>query len=137
MFDTSTITREIANIIEDEVRQAFEQQRDPVTNQAWKPLKAKTLRYKPRNKPILERSGLMRSAVRVDIEGNSITARANVPYAQYHQLGTRQMPQRRFLPFNDQGRPSPTLENEIKQILEPTGKGGQDLLRQVGLFLFS
>uniref|UniRef100_UPI0019673F73 phage virion morphogenesis protein n=1 Tax=Helicobacter suis TaxID=104628 RepID=UPI0019673F73 len=109
MFDTSTITREIANIIEDEVRQAFEQQRDPVTNQAWKPLKAKTLKYKPRNKPILERSGLMRSAVRVDIEGNSISARVNVPYAPYHQHGTSKMPQRRFMPFKDNGEPSDSL----------------------------
>ncbi|WP_163532723.1 phage virion morphogenesis protein [Helicobacter suis] len=137
MFDLSVITREVANIIEDQVRQSFTQQKDLTTNRSWSPLKPKTLRYKPRNKPILERSGLMRSAVRVDIEGNSITARVNVPYAPFHQHGTRKMPQRRFMPFDDQGRPSPTLENEIKQILEPTGKGGQDLLRQVGLFLFS
>uniref|UniRef100_UPI0013D16BB9 phage virion morphogenesis protein n=1 Tax=Helicobacter suis TaxID=104628 RepID=UPI0013D16BB9 len=113
MFDTSTITREIANIIEDEVRQAFEQQKDPVTNQAWKPLKAKTARHKPRNKPILEKSGLMRSAVRVDIEGNSIKARVNVPYAQFHQLGTRKMPQRRFMPFKDNGEASNSLISKI------------------------
>uniref|UniRef100_UPI0019678B1B phage virion morphogenesis protein n=1 Tax=Helicobacter suis TaxID=104628 RepID=UPI0019678B1B len=130
MFDLSVITREVANIIEDEVRQSFTQQKDLTTNRSWSPLKPKTLKYKPRNKPILERSGLMRSAVRVDIEGSRVSARVNVSYAPYHQLGTRKMPQRRFMPFDDQGRPSPTLENEIKQILEPTGKGGQDLLRQ-------
>ncbi len=137
MFDLSVITQEIANAIENQVRQSFTQQKDLTTNRSWSPLKPKTLKYKPRNKPILERSGLMRSAVRVDIEGSSVKARVNVAYAQFHQYGTRKMPQRRFLPFDNQGRPSPTLENEINEILEPTGKGGRDLLRQVGLFLFS
>ncbi|WP_205436015.1 phage virion morphogenesis protein, partial [Helicobacter suis] len=109
------------------------------TGQNWPPLKPATIkRKKPRMRTqILQNTRVMRTGVNLQILGNTIEVSNAERYAPFHQLGTRKMPQRRFMPFDDQGRPSPALENEINEILEPTGKGGRDLLRQVGLFLFS
>ncbi|WP_163532872.1 phage virion morphogenesis protein [Helicobacter suis] len=138
-FNTNIIMYEIRELIRQEIDYSFTLQKDPVTGQNWPPLKPATIkRKKPRMRTqILQNTRVMRRGVNLQILGNTIEVSNAERYAPFHQLGTRKMPQRRFLPFDNQGRPAPALENEINEILEPTGKGGRDLLRQVGLFLFS
>ncbi|GMB94357.1 hypothetical protein NHP21011_04490 [Helicobacter heilmannii] len=133
-MNTLILLNEIKNAVEDEIRQSFTQQRDPVTLKKWKPLKGTTLitrRYP--YKPILEQSGLLRSSCRVDIVGQSVQARVNLPYATVHQFGSpkKNIPQRRYLPFDDTGKPAPNLHREIEALLEPNGLGGQEILKQV------
>ncbi|MFC3847834.1 hypothetical protein ACFOPX_04715 [Helicobacter baculiformis] len=52
-------------------------------------------------------------------------------FKSLHQLSTSKMPQRCFLPFDDQGVPSEALQRDIQEILSHTGKGGANLMRQL------
>ncbi|WP_104750407.1 phage virion morphogenesis protein [Helicobacter cynogastricus] len=130
-MNLDVIKQEIANEIEAQVRESFNQQKDALSGRNWTPLKPKTLKYKSEHKPILERSRLLRSSVRVDITPQGVLTRVNVPYAPFHQLGTRKMPARRFLPFEKEGTPSRQLLKAMEDIMNPEGVGGRDLLHQI------
>ncbi len=88
---------------------------------AWTPLSARYASYKARrypNTPILVRSGRLRNAL-AEITGDSIatiepdrlTYGTSVPYALYHQRGTRKMPARPIL------RLSNPLKNRLMRLL--------------------
>ncbi|WP_221279316.1 phage virion morphogenesis protein [Helicobacter gastrocanis] len=137
-METSILLHEIKHCVEAQIRQSFEQQRDPLTLKRWQALKPASLagrRYP--YKPILEQTGLLRSSARVDIVGQSVRTQVNLPYARVHQLGypRRNIPQRRYLPFDDAGKPTPHLHQEIEALLAPDGLGGQEILKQVATTL--
>ena len=86
---------EMAAAALDFVREEFEVSRDPYGN-PWEPLK------KPRSGfggPLLKTGRLMQS-VRARINGGErkFTLYSNRDYSQFHQRGTKTIPQRRFLP---------------------------------------
>jgi phage gpG-like protein len=74
------------------IHRNFDRARDPKTGQPWAPLKYRT-------GMILVKTGRMRASIRIVGRERSITAEAPVPYAGFHQHGTRTIPRRRFLGF--------------------------------------
>jgi len=75
----------------------------PIT---WKPLALSTLRWKMKHgyssKPLI-RKGLLIKSIVGKIQGdNKLIMGTVVPYAKYHQFGTRSIPKRPFLLFQDQ-----------------------------------
>ena len=80
-------------------------------NQKWAPLKEKTLQRK-KNKKILNETGTLRGSFTSDSADGAIRVikkllfqwGSSTPYAGYHQTGTRNMPKRSPLRFNDRLR---------------------------------
>ena len=67
------------------IDRSFAEQRSP-EGKPWAPLSFPYARLKGRGR-ILERSGRLRRSVRVGIEGDTVFARSDVPYAAAHQFG--------------------------------------------------
>lgn len=65
----------------------------------WPPLAPATLRQKPAGLKILRRTGRLRGSIATRVEGNTIVASTDVPYAAAHQSGAprRRLPARPFL----------------------------------------
>jgi phage gpG-like protein len=61
----------------------------------WKKRKKET--KKTIGKKILVSSGRMRRSITANSRGNVGVISTNVPYAQYHMEGTKNMPQRKFM----------------------------------------
>ena len=68
----------------------------------WLPLK------KPRrdgsSKP-LNRTGILKNSITQHPTADSVTIGTNVEYGKHHQFGTQHIPQRAFLPTQEQGLP--------------------------------
>lgn len=86
---------EMGDAAVDLVRDEFAKSQDPYWN-AWAPLK------RPRPKHIgagpLVKSGKLQGSIRRYVSFAGFTLKARVPYAQFHQNGTRKMVARRFFP---------------------------------------
>jgi phage virion morphogenesis protein len=67
----------------------------------WAPLSARYAAWKARRfgagLRILERSGALRRSISTRLEGGALVASTAVPYAAFHQFGTRFIPARPFL----------------------------------------
>jgi phage gpG-like protein len=77
------------------------QQGGSLQSPVWRPLVASTLKQKQRkgysSKP-LERSGHLRQSFRSFYDNEQAGVGSEVPYSQYHETGTRTLPQRAMLP---------------------------------------
>jgi len=77
------------------------QQGGALQSPAWRPLAASTLKQKQRkgysSKP-LERTGHLRQSFRSFYDNEQAGVGSEVPYSQYHETGTRTLPQRAMLP---------------------------------------
>jgi phage gpG-like protein len=71
---------------------------------AWRPLKPSTLQEKRRKgysgTPLI-RTGHLRQSFRQFYDNNQAGVGSEVPYSQYHETGTRFVPQRAMLPPQD------------------------------------
>jgi len=71
----------------------------------WAPLAPRYAAWKARRfgagLRILERTGALRRSISTRVEGNAIVASTDVPYAAFHQFGTRRLPARPFLVLTD------------------------------------
>ena len=71
----------------------------------WAPLSARYAAYKARRfgagLRILERSGALRRSISTRLEGGALVASTDVPYAAFHQYGTRRLPARPFLTLTE------------------------------------
>jgi phage virion morphogenesis protein len=80
----------------------------------WLPLK------KPRrdgsSKP-LNRNGILKASITQHPTADSVTIGTNIAYGQYHQLGTNRIPQRAFLPTEEQGLPG-AWEQQVLTIIQ-------------------
>ena len=86
---------EFAQAAQEEVQQEFVQSRDPDGN-AWAPLK----RPRPGG-PVLDKTGKLKR-IRRYVSFAGFTLKATVPYAGFHQNGTRRMVARKFFPVDGQ-----------------------------------
>lgn len=69
---------------------------------AWKPLSPAYLRWKLRNRysPLpLIRTGALKQSITYRVTRNKLSIGTSIPYAGYHQFGTRTIPKRKFLLF--------------------------------------
>lgn len=80
------------------IERDFDEEGRPVR---WAPLSARYAAWKARRfgagLRILERSGALRRSISTRIEGGALVASTAVPYAAFHQFGTRFIPARPFL----------------------------------------
>ncbi|NEP56008.1 MAG: phage virion morphogenesis protein [Symploca sp. SIO2G7] len=91
------------NYMQQETERQFATETDP-DGVRWAALAPSTLAEKRRKgypESILTRTGKMRNSVLAIADARSILIGVDVPYAIFHQQGTRKMPQRRILGMND------------------------------------
>lgn len=98
--DFSPLLKEIAKIQLKSADDTFKT-RGVELGKAWAPLKTRTVREKMRigkNIDILQRSGTMRRSFRLSkLTKNEINIENAIKYFKYHQLGTKNIPQRQML----------------------------------------
>ncbi|NER97508.1 MAG: hypothetical protein F6J86_27275 [Symploca sp. SIO1B1] len=94
------------NWMEQETERQFATETDP-DGVRWAALAPSTLAQKRRlgyPDSILTRTGKMRRSVNSVADARGVLIGVDVPYAIFHQQGTRKMPQRRILGMNDKRR---------------------------------
>ncbi|NES17878.1 MAG: hypothetical protein F6K41_02900 [Symploca sp. SIO3E6] len=94
------------NWMEQETERQFVTETDP-DGVRWAALAPSTLAQKRRlgyPDSILTRTGKMRRSVNSVADARGVLIGVDVPYAIFHQQGTRKMPQRRILGMNDKRR---------------------------------
>lgn len=87
------------NKLLEQTREQFEQEVDP-EGQAWASLAPSTLvRKRKMGYPdkVLTATGMMRGKIGVSVGKKSLKLINPAPYAEFHQKGTRKMPQREIL----------------------------------------
>lgn len=105
--DMNKVMEECADMMFMSVMQNFKVEGRP---DKWKTLSADYVKTKQRkfgNKPILQASGAMMNAIQKASTGNTATVFVSndaIPYAKYHQTGTKNMPARVFMLFQDADR---------------------------------
>lgn len=84
------------------IERNFDEEGRPVR---WAPLSARYAAWKARRfgagLRILERSGALRRSISTRLEGGALVASTAVPYAAFHQYGTRRLPARPFLTLTE------------------------------------
>ncbi len=88
----------------------------------WAPLAPDYARRKARRfgpgLRILQRSGRLRRSIVTRLEAGAIVASTNLPYAPFHQFGTRTIPPRPFLVLTDADKEE--VARTIADSLDPT-----------------
>lgn len=130
MADLTPVMERIGNTLETNTRNRFETRTDP-NGQAWKPWAAKTLKYYPfagtkyvneddgpANGKLLDRHGRMLRVLSYEADSNSVRVGFDMPYATYHEHGTKKMPRRGMLMGNpDAGTLGQADERAVIDIL--------------------
>jgi phage gpG-like protein len=93
-LDEGRLLGQIGALLESRVNQRFDRKVDP-NALAWKPLSENTLALyaradgDSRRGTLLERTGRMRQSLAHNVIGDAVEVGFAVPYAQYHETGTR------------------------------------------------
>ena len=70
-------------------------------------------------RPLLQKSGVMKRDIDKKIEGNdTVVIFTPHEYIKYHQFGTKHMPARPVFPIDKQGKLTPRVLRKIKKIVE-------------------
>lgn len=70
-------------------------------------------------RPLLQKSGVMKRDIDKKIEGNdTVVIFTPHEYIKYHQFGTKHMPARPVFPIDKQGNLTPRVLRKIKKIVE-------------------
>lgn len=88
--DLAPAMREIAGLLADIPEQAFADEADPATGEAWTPLAARTLEYKQRkgySLDILRQQGFLAASIQSEYGDDYAAAGTNRVYAGIHQFG--------------------------------------------------
>lgn len=119
------LARKIAQIETKSTQESFNRQADPETGQPWKPRKSvrKTKRGLSRGrvvrrrvksrKTLVKTAALKRSSRGIGrvAKGRIYVDAVSISYGQFHQEGTRHIPQRRFHGF------TPQAENDVERAI--------------------
>lgn len=97
----SRIAGEVADGITEELRQQFDGGHDPYGN-AWKPLKASTIKRKGGDTRILRRTDTLSSETVATPRRGAGVEITSVDYGRFHQTGTENMTARPVLPDQDE-----------------------------------
>lgn len=106
-------------VVEARAKRAFN---DPALRPAaWRSLKPATLRAKARKNlstAILKANGVLWRSIRItSLSGSNVKIGSDRFYAKFHQLGTKHMPARPFLPFTAQGRLVPDARRRVESAM--------------------
>lgn len=87
-----------------DIQKQFDTNSDP-EGRPWAPLSPKTIALKKQNRDkILTHYGPMRKSIKVEVVQEGLRLTAGVPYAKFHQSGTRRMPQRVILAITEKDK---------------------------------
>ena len=68
--------------------------------------------------PLLIKTGALRQSIVWElVSGDAVRIGTDRKYAGYHQLGTKHMPARPFLPVDDKGKLTPQMEQKVNRII--------------------
>jgi len=68
--------------------------------------------------PLLKKSGALHQSIRVaSVTNDSVVVGTDRPYAAYHQLGTKHLPKRPFMPFDNSGKMMPEAQARVMKII--------------------
>ena len=96
LADLTPAMRGIATELEARIEARFERQVDP-SGRPWAPLRPSTLERKKRKGAILYDTGDLQGSLTSAAERDFAQVGFGVPYAAYHEFGTRRMPRRGLL----------------------------------------
>jgi phage virion morphogenesis protein len=112
MSDLTPVMERIGGTLETNTLNRFETKTDP-NGQPWKAWQPKTLKYYPfagtkyakgdegpGNGKLLDRYGRMLRGLSYEAEAKSVRVGFDMPYAAYHEYGTKKMPRRGMLMGN-------------------------------------
>lgn len=132
MSDLTPVMNRIGGTLETNVKNRFQTRTDP-NGQAWKPWAASTLKYYPfagtkyakgdegpgnGNGKLLDRYGTMLDGLSYEPDSNSVRVGFAMPYAAFHEFGTKKMPRRGMLMGNpDAGTLGQADERAVIDIL--------------------
>lgn len=112
-FTTKTkpkILRVAGELIVNESLQNFKN--ESYEGKKWKKREGEEEQDRKKRRALLVKSGRLRRSVRVvKIEGKRVIVGSDVPYAQRHNEGLKNMPQRKFLGFSER------LKKKIRQTI--------------------
>ena len=102
MADLTPAMKRASILMMGSINQNFQQSGRPMP---WAPLAYSTIKEKMRKgyspKPLI-RTGLLRASMAQNISTKGFRIGTAVPYAKYHQLGTKNIPARPYLVFQTQ-----------------------------------
>ena len=120
LFTTPAVSNAIAGLIISDIKTKFDKQLD-VKGKEFAPLKPSTIKQKKRqgkeSYKILRDTGQLLNSLNSHTEFNKIIIGYSVPYAKYHQNGTRKMAQRKILPTEIDEIPSKKIKTIISKYL--------------------
>lgn len=103
-------------VVEARAKRAFD---DPALRPAaWRALKPATIKAKMRknlSSAILKANGVLWRSIRItDLTSTTVKIGSDRFCAKFHQLGTKRMPARPFLPFTPEGRLVPDAKSRVE-----------------------
>jgi len=91
----------------------------------WPALAESTLRRKGgKGNLLIDTGALAQSIASGEPQGDRIEVGTDRPYAPYHQSGTKKMPARPFMPWDDEASLTPDAERAVREALEASLKVG-------------
>lgn len=84
----------------------------------WAPLAASTVRRKGHDKLLYDTGRLRDSITLGTVTDRTATVGTDAPYSIFHQMGTKRMDARPFIPADGQGGLTPQAAGEIKDVME-------------------
>ena len=121
MDDTTPVMREVAGILANQVEDAFENEADPTTGEAWEPFSPDYLKRNPRRigGQMLQDSGQLATSIQTEYSSNYAAVGTNKIYAAIHQFGgTSDMaPAPAAVPARPYLGLSPEGENEVLEVI--------------------
>lgn len=121
LAQTETLLAGALPVVAAAIERNFDEEGRPVR---WAPLAARYAAYKARRfgsgLRILERSGGLRRSITTRLEAGALVASSGVPYAAFHQFGTRRLPARPFLALTESD--TEEVAQVVAESLQDTGR---------------
>lgn len=117
-LQSGQLLEQVKGVVVEEIEAAFRHERNPEGKQ-WAPLAAATIKQLRRQGyggKILQRTGLGKRSIKIQVTANRLIV-SYLDYMDYHDKGTRPVPQRQFIP-NKKDFETGRVGRRIKQVLE-------------------
>jgi len=123
--DMTPITRALAGVLADIPERAFANQADPVTGQAWAPLKPSTVKRRGSATPILQVSGHLAGSMQSESGPDFARVTTATVYAPTHQNGAK----KGAFGSTKRGRPIPWGDIPARRFLGVGPEDEEELLQ--------
>lgn len=124
-LQSGQLLEQVKGVLVDEIEAAFQNEKNPEGRQ-WAPLAAATIRQLRRQSyggKMLQRTGLGKRSIKIQVTGRNRLAVSYLGYMDYHDKGTRFVPQRQFIPNKrdlETGRVGRRIKKVVEDFLNPS-----------------